>query len=109
LDGLKKSQSYPGSLRLYFEATYGYEGGKESMAFKAALDNYISSLAAYSIVTYLLGIKDRCDDDDDDDDDAMSILIHFIPSMCRHNGNIMINKEGHLIHIDFGFVFGLGV
>lgn len=84
LDGLKKKPNYPGSLRAYFEKAYGYvKGQPEPPAFTQAIKNYVASMAGYSIVCYLLAIKDR------------------------HNGNIMVDKDGHVIHIDFGFVFGL--
>jgi phosphatidylinositol 4-kinase A len=82
LDGIKKSDGYPkeGGLRAYFEKVYG---GPDSKSFKAAQRNFMTSLAGYAIVSYLLGLKDR------------------------HNGNIMIDTRGHLIFIDFGFALGM--
>jgi len=83
IDGLKKADKFPyenGGMRAYFEQTYG---GPNSRAFKAAQRNFVQSLAGYSIISYLLGLKDR------------------------HNGNIMIDTRGHIIHIDFGFVMGM--
>ena len=80
LDAMKKSDYWPGSLRAYFEKTYG---PTESATFQEAVDAYISSLAGYSVVCYILSIKDR------------------------HNGNIMMDNKGRLIHIDYGFVFGI--
>jgi len=80
IDGLKKSDGYPGTMRQFFEIAYG---GPNSEDFLRAQNNFMHSLAGYSVVAYLLGLKDR------------------------HNGNVMINTKGQLIHIDFGFAFGM--
>mmetsp|Transcript_31419 Transcript_31419/g.51860 ORF Transcript_31419/g.51860 Transcript_31419/m.51860 type:complete len:914 (+) Transcript_31419:228-2969(+) len=82
IDGLKKSDKFPkeGGLRAYFEQAYGDPSG---LSFKNAQRNFMHSLCGYSLVMYLLGLKDR------------------------HNGNIMINNTGHLIFIDFGFAMGM--
>lgn len=78
-DGLIKNFVGYTSLLDYFIAVYG---NVNSTSFMRAQANFTESLAAYSVICYLLQIKDR------------------------HNGNIMIDREGNIIHIDFGFFLG---
>jgi phosphatidylinositol 4-kinase A len=61
-----------------FQSRYGAPG---TPAFEAARRAFVLSEAGYAIASYLLQSKDR------------------------HNGNIMFDDDGRLIHIDFGFIF----
>lgn len=65
------------SLKDHFLKAFG---APESDAYKAAVESFKRSLAAYSIISYVLQLKDR------------------------HNGNVLIDNEGHIVHIDFGFM-----
>ena len=74
IDDLKKKTGT--DLNTFYRNFFSYH-------FKEAQKNFAESLAAYSIVTYILNLKDR------------------------HNGNIMIDIQGRIIHIDFGFILGI--
>ncbi|KAG9323613.1 hypothetical protein KVV02_006902 [Mortierella alpina] len=68
------------NLQDYFVTKYG---GVDSIEYQKARNNFIQSVASYSVISYLLQFKDR------------------------HNGNIMIDDEGHVVHIDFGFILDI--
>lgn len=67
------------ALQEYFQLQFG---ASYSFVFIKAVQNFVKSLVGYSLLTYLLQVKDR------------------------HNANILIDTEGHLIHIDYGFILG---
>ena len=79
LRAIKSHCDYPGSLVVYFEKAYG--GTAESPHFKLAVDNFVASVAAYSVVCYLLGIRGR------------------------NEGNMYLTEKGHLVHTDFQQIF----
>lgn len=78
LDGLKKTPGFT-TLLAYFKKTYNTSPERLLLAKY----NFMSSLAAYSLFSYLLLIKDR------------------------HNGNLLIDSDGHILHIDFGFLLSI--
>jgi hypothetical protein len=67
------------SISALFRSWYGEPSSQQ---YELAQKNFVESLAGYSAACYLLQFKDR------------------------HNGNILIDNEGHIIHIDFGFMLG---
>eukprot|EP00002_Diphylleia_rotans_P000435 TRINITY_DN1022_c0_g2_i10.p1 TRINITY_DN1022_c0_g2~~TRINITY_DN1022_c0_g2_i10.p1 ORF type:complete len:671 (+),score=114.97 TRINITY_DN1022_c0_g2_i10:113-2014(+) len=80
IDSLKKKTIGFKSLLQYFQTAYNESDPRQKTTLYQAQQNFVESMAAYSLVCYFLQIKDR------------------------HNGNILLNYTGHIIHIDFGFM-----
>lgn len=76
IHSIKSRNPSVSSLREFFANKYQ----DDSPALKVAQRNFVESMAGYSILCYFLQVKDR------------------------HNGNLLIDEEGHIIHIDFGFM-----
>lgn len=75
IDGIKKSSGHR-QLDKFFHSAFGEPC---SASFIRAQQNFAESMAAYSVISHLLRVKDR------------------------HNGNLMITRTGEVNHIDFGF------
>ncbi|EUT90653.1 hypothetical protein PFAG_01011 [Plasmodium falciparum Santa Lucia] len=79
ISSIKKN--YKGEIRQYF--IDNSTCSSSPLGFDTEiLQNFISSCAGYSVITYILGIGDR------------------------HLDNLMVTKDGRFFHIDFGYIFG---
>lgn len=79
LDSLKRTVPAYTTLEAWF-VDHFRRGPHGDARLHAARVNFAQSMAGYSIACYVLNIKDR------------------------HNGNILLTRRGHIVHIDYGFL-----
>jgi phosphatidylinositol 3-kinase len=64
-------------LRFYRPSPTGPSGVEP-----AVMENYVRSMAGYSVISYILGLGDR------------------------HLHNLLLQQNGRMFHIDFGYILG---
>jgi len=79
LSALRRKVPEHQSLSSFFSAAFG---PADSKSFSDAQQNFVHSMAAYSVICYILQIKDR------------------------HDGNILLLRDGSIVHIDYGYMLG---
>ncbi|KAI9197389.1 uncharacterized protein BJ171DRAFT_477921 [Polychytrium aggregatum] len=79
-EGYSRKQHEEGAQFTLYDYFIQEFGHPDSESFRQAQDCFMRSLAGYSVICHLFQIKDR------------------------HNGNILLDNQGHCIHIDFGFM-----
>jgi phosphatidylinositol 3-kinase len=75
------STKYRGSVTAYLQQHNPDPSGPLGIR-KETMDTYIKSCAGYCVITYILGVGDR------------------------HLDNLLLQPNGRLFHIDFGFILG---